>query len=195
MAKTEEIKIITLGNSAVGKSSFIIKYTENKFKEDYLFTLGIDYKNKVIKLKSGKDVRLKIFDTAGQERFKSCSASFIKKAQGIILIYDISNLGSFKSINNWMESIKELAKEKLPIILVGNKCDLSDDKREVSIKEGQDKANEFNIPFFETSCKNGININEVFEKLIENIIKNDSGKETKETKILNKSIKNKKSCC
>ena len=194
MAKIEDIKIITLGNSAVGKSSFILKYTDNVFSLDYLTTLGVDYKHKKIKLKNGKDVRLRIFDTAGQERFKSVSASFIKKADGVILIYDIGEKDSFEAVDNWIKSIREIGKDKLPIILVGNKCDLSDDKRQVSLKEGQDKANEFNIPFYETSCKEGINIKEVFEKLIDDIIEKGNKNLNREYKILNNG-KKKEKCC
>ena len=197
MAKIEDIEIITLGNSAVGKSSFILKYTDNVFTLDYLTTLGVDYKHKKIKLKNGKDVRLRIFDTAGQERFKSVSASFVKKADGVILIYDIGEKDSFEAVDNWIKSIREIGKDKLPIILVGNKCDLSDDKRQVSLKEGQDKANEFNIPFYETSCKEGINIKEVFEKLIDDIIEKGNKNLMGEFKILNKGKKGKKKekCC
>ena len=194
MTKIEDIKIITLGNSAVGKSSFILKYTDNSFSQEYLSTLGVDYKHKKIKLKNGKDVRVRIFDTAGQERFKSVSFSFIKKADGVILIYDISDLDSFKAVDNWIKSIRETGKEKLPIILVGNKCDLSDNKRKISLKEGQDKANEFQIPFYETSCKDGINIKEVFEKLVDDIIEKGNKNIMGEFKILNKG-KKKEKCC
>ena len=194
MTKIEDIKIITLGNSAVGKSSFILKYTDNSFSQEYLSTLGVDYKHKKIKLKNGKDVRVRIFDTAGQERFKSVSFSFIKKADGVILIYDISDLDSFKAVDNWIKSIRETGKEKLPIVLVGNKCDLSDDERKISLKEGQDKANEFQIPFYETSCKDGINIKEVFEKLVDDIIEKGNKNIRGEFKILNKG-KKKEKCC
>ena len=197
MAKIEDIKVITLGNSEVGKSSFIIKYIDNSFTLYYTATLGIDFKQKKIKLKDGRDVRLRIFDTAGQERYKSVSASFIKKADGVILIYDIGDLESFEAVENWIKSIREIGKDNLPIILVGNKCDLSDDKRMISLKEGQDKANEFNIPFYETSCKEGINIKEVFEKLIDDIIEKGNKNLMGEFKILNKGKKGKKKekCC
>ena len=194
MTKIEDIKIITLGNSAVGKSSFILKYTDNSFSQEYLSTLGVDYKHKKIKLKNGKDVRLRIFDTAGQERYRAVSASFIKKADGVILIYDISDLDSFKAVDNWIKSIRETGKEKLPIILVGNKCDLSDDERKISLKEGQDKADEFQIPFYETSCKDGINIKEALEKLIDDIIEKGNKNIMGEFKILNKG-KKKEKCC
>ena len=194
MAKIEDIKVITLGNSAVGKSSFILKYIDNSFTLYYTATLGIDFKQKKIKLKDGRDVRLRIFDTAGQERYKSVSASFIKKADGVILIYDIGDLESFEAVENWIKSIREIGKDNLPIILVGNKCDLSDDKRMISLKEGKDKADEFNIPFYETSCKEGINIKEVFEKLVDDIMEKGSKNINREYKILNKG-KKKEKCC
>ena len=194
MAKIEDIKVITLGNSSVGKTSFLMKYTDNSFTLTYTATLGIDFKQKKIKLKDGRDVRLRIFDTAGQERYKSVSASFIKKADGVILIYDIGDLESFEAVDNWIKSIREIGKDNLPIILVGNKCDLSDDKRQVSLKEGQDKANEYNIPFYETSCKEGINIKEVFEKLVDDIMEKGSKNINREYKILNKG-KKKEKCC
>ena len=194
MAKIEDIKVITLGNSAVGKTSFLMKYIDNSFTLTYTTTLGVDFKQKKIKLKDGRDVRLRIFDTAGQERFKAVSVSFIKKADGVILMYDISDLESFEAVENWIKSIREIGKEKLPIILVGNKCDLSDDKRMISLKEGQDKADEFNIPFYETSCKEGINIKEVFEKLVDDIMEKGSKNINREYKILNKG-KKKEKCC
>ena len=192
MSKYEEMKIILLGNSSVGKTSFIVKYIDNKFSFDYTATLGIDYKLKKLKSKKGKEIRLRIFDTAGQERFKSVSVSFIKKADGIVLIYDISNKISFEEIGGWIESIKENGKINIPVILVGNKCDLSDDIRQISQKEGQEKADEFQIPFYETSCKDGININEVFDKLVQNI--QNSNNSSGETKVLNAGNKNKKCC-
>ena len=158
MKKILEIKIITLGNYSVGKSSFISKYLDNYFSFNYISTLGVDFKQKEIRLKNGKNAILRIFDIAGQERFRAGSVNYIKNADGVILIYDIRNINSFKSLNDWMETIKKIGTEKLALILVGNKCDISDKERKVSIKEGQDKADEFKIPFFETSCKDGINI-------------------------------------
>ena len=194
MKKILEIKIITLGNYSVGKSSFISKYVDNYFTLNYISILGVDFKQKEIKLKNGKNAILRIFDTAGQERFRAGSVNYIKHANGVILIYDIGNVKSFKSLNDWMETISEIGKEKLQVILVGNKCDISDKERKVSIEEGQGKADEFKIPFFETSCKDGININEVFEKLVEDILKKGDGNLKRKDKIFKKG-KNKKKCC
>ena len=187
MSTINEIKLIVLGNTSVGKSSFILKYIEDKFVLNYIATLGMDFKQKKLKLKNGQEVRLRIYDTAGQERFKSVAVSFIKKAEGVILIYDIGNKATFESLEEWIKNIKESGKENLPIILVGNKCDLPPEKRKVELIEGKDKAEEFNLPFFETSCKEGINIKEVFEKIVEDITGKNNLSSGGEFKILNKS--------
>ena len=193
MSKAEEIKLMTLGNSDVGKTSFIIKYTENIFFPDLISTLGVDIKVKELKLKNGKDIILKIFDTAGEERYKSISVNFIKKIDGIIIMYDISNKSSFEEINNWIATIRDNTNNYLCKILVGNKCDLSGDIREVTLKEGEKKAEEYKIPFFETSCKDGTNVDEVFEKIIEDIENIKKYQTTPSSKIVNKKKKGK--CC
>ncbi len=190
----QEIKVILLGNTTVGKTSLIIKYIKNEFSFNYLQTLGLDFKQKIFKMKNGKDIRLRIFDTAGQERFKSVSFSFIKKANGIILLYDIGNKNSFEALDSWMESIKDNADKKIPIILVGNKCDINDEKRKVTFEEGEKKGNEFQIPFFETSCKDGINVKEVFERIVNDIILKKNQTLRGELKLFEDSIK-KKNCC
>ena len=193
MSELDEIKVLVLGNSAVGKSSIIVKYIDNKFSLNYMSTLGIDFKQKNIKLKNGKEISLRIFDTAGQERYKSVSFSFIKKADGIILMYDITNKSTFEAINDWIKNISEFGKENLSIVLVGNKCDKSEE-RAVSIEEGKEKSNEYKIPFFETSCKDGINVQETFDKIIEEILKKGSWSSSGDYQSLSNNG-HKKGCC
>ena len=192
MSKIEEMKVMLLGNSSVGKSSLMIRYIDNKFSPEYISTLGVDNKQKIITLKNGKEVRLRIYDTAGEERFKAISTNFLKKADGIILVYDITNKPSFEEISEWIETTNE-NKENFCMVLVGNKCDLSDEIREITMEEGQNKANEYKVPFFETSCKDDINVKEVFEKIAEDIDNKQNLQKVIGIKIVDKKKKSK--CC
>ena len=191
-----DIKIITLGDSHVGKSCLIVKYIENRFSISYASTIGFDLKHKQIILKDGNKVRLTLFDTAGQERFRSLAKNYIRKANGILLIYDISDKSTFISIEKWMENIQDEIDDKIPIILVGNKSDLND-KRKVSTEEGKKKANEYGFPFYETSCKTGVNVNKCFIELAELVYENTGKNPLKNSnqKIKKNSSKDKKKGC
>jgi len=192
-----DIRIITLGDSRVGKSCLILKYIDNKFSNLFISTIGFDLKHKQITLKDGNKAKLTLFDTAGQERFRSLARTYIRKANGILLIYDISEKSTFMSLNKWMENIEEEIDTKLPIILVGNKSDLND-KRKVTTEEGENKAKEYGFPFYETSCKTGDNVNECFIELAELVYEKFGKKPSKNSnkKIKKGSSKNKKkSCC
>ena len=191
-----DIKIITLGDSHVGKSSLIVKYIDNKFSNAYMSTIGFDLKHKQINLKDGTEAKIMIYDTAGQERFKSLAANYIKKANGILLVYDIADHSTFENIGMWMESITEEKGDKLPIVLVGNKADL-EDERQVSYKEGKDLAENKGFHFYETSCKNGANVTECFLDLAE-LVYEKSGKKLSQNsnkKLENASAVKKKGCC
>ena len=166
--KYEKIKILTLGNSKVGKSSFIYKYTENFFQLNYLSTQGIDYLRKVVELPNGNKYSVVFCDTAGQERFRSITLNVIKKCDGILLMYDITDKISFDSIHSWMEQIKDNKGENYPIILCGNKCDL-EKERVISKKEGEDLAKEYGVHFYEISNLNGQNIENTVNDLISQI--------------------------
>ena len=159
------INLIALGNSTVGKTAYLIRNTENKFQPFILSNIGVDVKEKKIELENGTKVRVKFFDTSGQERFHSLSANFIKRADGIILMYDITNRDSFDKISTWLKDIKDYKGLDFPVILVGNKCDLTDE-RKVSKEEGESLANHLKFKFFETSNKDGTNIEESSRELI-----------------------------
>jgi len=195
--KLIDIRIITIGDSHVGKSCLLLKYIDNKFSNLYVSTIGFDLKHKQITLKDGNKAKLTLYDTAGQERFRSLARNYIRKANGILLIYDISDKSTFININKWMENIEDEIDTKLPIILVGNKSDLND-KRKVTTEEGENKAKEYGFPFFETSCKTGDNVNNVFIELAELVYEKFGKKPSKNSnkKIKKGSSKNKKkSCC
>ena len=162
------IKLLALGNSTVGKTAYLLRNTENTFKPS-LPTIGIDSRLKKIELENGKKVNAKFYDTSGQERFHSLSANFIKRADGIILMYDITNRESFDTISKWLDDIIDYKERDFPIILVGNKCDL-ENERKVPKEEGESFANKLNVKFYETSNKDGINIEESSRELIKIVL-------------------------
>ena len=169
--KLTRINLITLGDGQVGKTSLILRYTNDYFGNNYIATIGFDYKFKNEKLKNGEEITVKIFDTAGQEKYRSLAANFLKKADGIILVYDITYKISFENLNKWLKDINENAKG-LPIVLIGNQTDL-EENREVSKEEGNEFAKKINeeIEFYEASCKTGENIKEAIRFLVEKIYK------------------------
>ena len=182
-----QFKLLTLGNSNVGKTSFILKYTEDTFTTNTSTTIGIDYKDKYEILKNNQKVKIAIYDTNGQERFKSLSLNYLKKADGILLFYDITDKESFDSIKEWMQSIYEIKDNNFPIVLIGNKIDL-EDKRKVTKEEGESESLKYNIKFYETSCKDNINIKESILFLIYKILGNiqeEKDKEKNENIVLN----------
>ena len=197
--KCEKINIMTLGNSSVGKTSFIWKYTENRFNEYLLATNGFDIKTKIFKAANKKEYSINFFDTAGQEKYRAISLNVIKNADGILLMYDLTNKESFQAITTWMDGVKKEKGEDFPIILVGNKSDK--EGRQVTREEEEKLANEYNVSFFETSNKTGENINEaslnLINKTIEKYEKDKLSGNIKENIKLNKKtskMKNKKSC-
>ena len=184
------IKILTLGSSTVGKTSFIMKFTENAYIENTLLTTGIDIQTKIIQTEEGKKIRANFYDTAGQEKYKSISFNLVKNADGIILMYDITKKNTYKDISYWMEGIEENKKKEFPILLLGNKCDL-EEKRKVSVEEGKELANEYKIDFMESSNKSGFNIKEAGNLIIKKIIEIKEKEEEKEKKELKeKNLKN-----
>ena len=163
------IKILTLGDTKVGKTSFIYKLAENYFQPETISTIGIDYLTAKIKLPNGKEYLVNFFDTSGQERFKLVSLTFLKKKDGIILMYDITKRSSFESIPSWMEQIKENKGNEFPIVLCGNKCDL-EEKRVISMEEGEELAKKYGISFFEISSQNETNLKKVGYEIINKIL-------------------------
>ena len=204
--KTYEAKIITLGDSQVGKTSLILRFLEDRFLTTYLSTIGFDLKHKIIKLDNGDKIKLIIHDTAGQERFKSLSRNYIKKANGILVVFDVTNKQSFVNIENWIKCAKEEITKKIPIFLVGNKCDL-ENKRVIQTEDGENMAEQFDVKFYETSCENGKNVEKCFTDLALEIAKelkekennadgNNNNKDTdKNLKISSKKNNKKKKCC
>ena len=186
-------KLLIIGESGVGKTCLLLRFTDDSFTANHLTTIGIDFKIKIITLE-GKLIKLQIWDTAGQERFRTITKTYYKGAHGIILTYDVTDAQSFKNIRNWIKQIEANAQTGVCKVLVGNKCDKPD--RVVSADEGQNLANDFNMKFFETSAKTNQNVTEVFNSLTLEILKSDTSKTQSEGKVLDNNVKpTKKGCC
>ena len=168
------VPIGLIGNSSVGKSSLSNVFIGEKYNEDVITTIGIDCFMKDVnhKFKGEKNERkmkVKIWDTAGQEKFRSIGLKYINNCYGIIVVYSVTDENSFNEVDYWIDQIKNSYDiSTYPFILIGNKCDLYNE-RKVSKEEGEKKAKEYNIKFFETSARNDINVNESFMSLIENV--------------------------
>ena len=197
-----KLKLLIIGDSAVGKTSMLLKYTDNFFPESHLATIGVEFKTKDIQY-NGYNINLQVWDTAGQERFKSITKSFFRNANGIIFVYDITQKNSFKNVKDWIKD-SEANDTGFKRILVGNKIDLQN-KRQVKLNEVKDWADKKNLEVIEASAKTGANIDKAVMKLIELILQNKSkdeimkqfGPEKKEGGQLNKDTKenkNKKFC-
>ena len=158
------VKVIIIGDSGVGKTNIMSKFLKNKFMEESKATVGVEFGSKLFDL-NGHKIKAQIWDTAGQEKYKSITNAYYKGAKGAFVVYDITNKNSFDNADNWLNNLRASADKKCSIILIGNKSDL-ENKREVSIEQGEEKAKNSEIAFMETSALSGDNIDKAFEMMI-----------------------------
>ncbi|CAG5957993.1 ras-related protein Rab-8B [Menidia menidia] len=178
MAKTYDylFKLLLIGDSGVGKTCLLFRFSEDSFNTTFISTIGIDFKIRTIEL-DGKRVKLQIWDTAGQERFRTITTAYYRGAMGIMLVYDICNEKSFDNIKNWIRNIEEHASSDVEKMILGNKCDMSD-RRQVSKDRGEKLAIDYGVKFLETSAKSGLNVEEAFYTMGRDILHNLSSKTT-----------------
>ena len=167
--KGTKIQLITLGDHMVGKTSILTRFKDDSFSQSTYTTIGIDFVSKVMNIAS-KSVRVKIWDTAGQDRFQTITHSFYNQCQGVLFVYDVGSQESFEDISKWLEGVNTNAKTSVIKYLLANKIDI--EKREVTKEEGEKKAAEYNMKYFEVSAKSGININEAILSISEEVLKN-----------------------
>ena len=179
------IKLLTLGETEVGKTSIVLRYSDDKFHDNKIATIGIDFKIKIIK-KGDKKIKVSIYDTAGQERFKNIVKHYYKGANGVLLIYDITKRDTFEKLEFWLEDLKENSDNlnNLFIYLIGNKNDL-EERREVDFEEANNFAKEKNIPYIEVSAKTGNNIKKLFDEMIKGTLSKIITNEKKENNLSN----------
>ena len=181
------IKLLIVGDSYVGKTSILLQYTDEIFPLKHIATIGVEYKIKIVQYRDF-NIKLQIWDTAGQERFHSITNNFFHYADGILFVYDITNEDSFEGAKKWIKEAEEVG-DSFQKILIGNKCDLIDD-RNVSMDQIQAFCEENNICYFESSAKENIKIKEIFMKMIELIFKDKSDEDIiKEFGVVNTSLR------
>uniref|UniRef100_A0A6B2LGY6 Uncharacterized protein n=1 Tax=Arcella intermedia TaxID=1963864 RepID=A0A6B2LGY6_9EUKA len=162
-------KVVVIGDSGVGKSNLIDRYTKDSFREETKTTIGVEFGHKTIKV-DDKIIKAQIWDTAGQERFKALTRGYYRGALGALLVYSILSKQSFDNCQTWLEELVAHADPGILVMLVGNKTDL-DSQREVSTEEAKNFAHQNKLSFIETSAKDSTNVSEAFERLVQEIFK------------------------
>ena len=167
------IKFLTLGDSGVGKTSFLHQYTSEQFESKFISTVGIDFREKRIVHRSpgvssrAKRINLQLWDTAGQERFRSLTTAFFRNAMGFIVMFDLTSEQSFLNVRPWLDQLRLNSYCENPdIVLCGNKADL-ETRRVVSFRRANEEAHKFSIPYFETSAATGQNVAQSIETLVD----------------------------
>ena len=198
------LKYIIVGNAAVGKSNISYRFSKGLFAEEYKATVGMDFAFKNITVRD-KNIRIQIWDTAGQECFKSISRGYYKSSVCGLIVYDITNRESFSNVSSWVEECQNNGPRTITLVLVGNKSDL-EENRVVNYEEGEELANRYNMKFYETSAFNGNNVDKIFYDTTEIILTNmdnnyydltndDCGISFTSRKTVLEHKKTKKKCC
>jgi len=171
-------KLVLIGESGAGKSCLLLRFADDAFTESYITTIGVDFRFKTIKVNDGNggsndtNIKLQIWDTAGQERFRTITSAYYRGADGIILVYDVSDRQSFQKVDEWLTEVQAYVNETTCKILIGNKSDKDASERQVSTEEGQRKAEELGLAFMETSAKTAENVEASFHMLASQLIVN-----------------------
>lgn len=166
-------KLLLVGEADVGKSSILLRFTDDSFTENQTSTIGVDFKVKMINSSSGKRIKVTIWDTAGQERFRTLTSSYYRGAHGIILVYDVTRRETFDALGQLLDEINVYTPgggASVVKLLVGNKIDL--ENRVVSRKEGEAWAKQRGMLFIETSAKTKVGIQQVFHEIVEKVLEN-----------------------
>lgn len=153
-------KLLLIGDSGVGKTCLLFRFSDDAFNKNFIATIGIDFKVRTVDIE-GRKIKLQIWDTAGQERFRTITTAYYRGAMGIFLVYDISDEKTFDNIKTWMRNIEDNAAPDVEKMILANKCD-RENKRQVSKEKGQSLAVRHGVKFYETSAQSGVNVEEAF---------------------------------
>lgn len=186
------LKLLIIGESGVGKSSLLLRFTDDLFDPQQAATIGVDFKVKTLTVEGGNKAKLAIWDTAGQERFRTLTPSYYRGAQGAILVYDVSSRETFSKLNVWLNELETFAnKPDIVKMLIGNKCDKQD--REVTKEEGLKFARKHSMLFIEASAKTKEGVEMAFEELVQKIIQTPGLWETRPNNSSNVNVNSKSS--
>ena len=159
-----KLKVVIVGDSGVGKSNLIKRFTTNEFNANSKATVGVEFLSKSYKI-NDKIFKIEMWDTAGQERYKSITSAYYKGAKGALIVYDTTSAQTFENVSKWLSEIREKTNKEIRLILIGNKIDLKDSKA-VSTEQALAKAKEWGIALMETSAKEATNVKEAFHDLL-----------------------------
>jgi Ras-related protein Rab-35 len=164
-------KLLIIGDSGVGKSSLLLRFSDNVFQTSYITTIGVDFKIRVLDL-NGERVKLQIWDTAGQERFRTITSTYYRGTHGVIVVYDVTSAESFANVKRWLQEIDQNC-DQVVRILVGNKDDnsLAPGQKVVSTADARAFAQEIGVEFFETSAKDNKNVEEMFRAITTGVLR------------------------
>ena len=163
-------KLVLLGDSGVGKSSIAMRYVNNVFSESFEVTIGGGYLQQIVRLKDGSSLKLDIWDTGGQERYRALLQLYYRDADAALITYDVTNARSLENCEYWVNELRR-TEENCILCLVANKIDVPAEERKIDSKTAQEFVDKFGMIFFETSAKTGENINKVFETVSQEIVK------------------------
>lgn len=170
--KVSECKVVILGDSSVGKTSIANRYLNNEFKEFHVNTIGAQFQQPNIKLRNGNTLKMNLWDTAGEEKFRSLLQIYYRDAKGAILTYDIGNSESFNNVESWIQALSDnIKKEDAILYLVGNKKDLDPQDKKVDTAVAQKFAEKHGMLFTEVSAKTGDGVSDLFKNLAEELAK------------------------
>lgn len=190
-------KFIIVGNSAVGKSCMLLRFDEDRFQPIHDVTVGVTFSIKMVSIE-GQDVKVQVWDTAGQEIFRSITRSYYRDSACAIIVYDITDQSSFAKVEDWIRDVRNLAPPDCLLALVGNKLDLAA-QRAVQTSEGQELADKHGLIFFETSAATGENVQELFNECVTAVYTkakgNNSNAAVRKVSIENENKPAKSGCC
>jgi Ras-related protein Rab-1A len=167
-------KLVLIGDSGVGKSCLLLRFADFSFQESYISTIGVDFRFRTVDI-GDKKVKLQIWDTAGQERFRTITSAYYRGADGIIMVYDVTNVESFENVKNWLKEVEDHASEDTCKLMIGNKNDCTN--KAVPFTKAKEMADSLNMPIIETSAKTADNVEDAFVKMATVLLENAEKKD------------------